>query len=85
MSSNLPLYSPPHVIRDESLLPTRLLTSGLLGAATIVAATLPTPQAAAVPAEPCNEHSVGNTRHEGTTKWLCYSYGQGRYGWIVAN
>ncbi len=63
----------------------RLLTSGLLGVATILGATLSAPQAAAEPADPCNEYTVGNTRHEGTTKWLCYSYGQGRYGWIVVN
>ncbi|MEU1986253.1 hypothetical protein [Nocardia sp. NPDC019395] len=62
----------------------RLLTSGLLGVATIVAAALLAPQAAAVPAEPCNEFTVGSTRDEGATKWLCYSHGQGRYEWIVA-
>ena len=61
----------------------RLLTSGLLGVATIVATTLLAPQAAAAPTGPCNAHNVGDTRHEGTTKWLCYSHGQGRYEWIV--
>ncbi|MGW1743311.1 hypothetical protein ACWCPQ_31395 [Nocardia sp. NPDC001965] len=61
----------------------RLFTSGLLGVATILGATLLAPQAAAVPTDPCNESTVGNTRTEGTTKWICYSHGQGRYEWIV--
>lgn len=61
----------------------RLLTSGLLGVATILATTLLAPQAAAVPTDPCNEFTVGNIRHEGSTKWLCFSYGQGRYEWRV--
>lgn len=61
----------------------RLFSGALVGAATIVTALLLAPQAAAVPAAPCNADSVGDVRYEGGTKWLCYSYGEGSYGWIA--
>ncbi|MGW0179841.1 hypothetical protein [Nocardia sp. NPDC003345] len=63
----------------------RLLTSGLLGVAAILTTTLLAPQAPAVPPDPCNEYTVGNIRHEGGSKWICFSYGQGRYEWRVTS
>ncbi len=62
----------------------RLFSGALVGVAAIFAATMLAPQAEAAPAEPCNAYTVGNVRYEGTTKWICYSYGGGSYGWIVA-
>lgn len=62
----------------------RLLSGALLGAATILTATLLAPQATAAPTAPCDAYHVGDVRYEGATKWLCYSYGQGSYGWIIA-
>ncbi|MGW5439736.1 hypothetical protein [Nocardia asteroides] len=61
----------------------RLFSGALVGAATIMTAMLLAPQASAAPSAPCNQDTVGNVKHEGGTKWLCYSYGQGRYGWIA--
>lgn len=61
----------------------RLFSGALVGVATILTATLLAPQAAAAPTAPCDAHSVGDIRHEGETKWMCYSYGAGSYGWII--
>ncbi|MFE5476517.1 MULTISPECIES: hypothetical protein [unclassified Nocardia] len=62
----------------------RLLSGALVGAATILTAVLLAPQAAAAPTAPCDAYHVGDVQYEGATKWLCYSYGQGSYGWIIA-
>ncbi len=61
----------------------RFFSGALVGVATILATAMLAPQAEAVPNAPCNAHTVGNIRSEGGTKWICFSYGQGRYGWIV--
>lgn len=61
----------------------RLLSGAFLSVATILAAVMLAPQAQAEPQEPCNADAVANVRHEGGKKWICYSYGGGRYGWVV--
>lgn len=61
----------------------RLLSGALVGAAMILGTMMLAPQAAAAPTAPCNAYTVGDTRYEGSTKWLCFSYGRGSYGWIV--
>ncbi|MCP2317348.1 hypothetical protein APR12_002694 [Nocardia amikacinitolerans] len=62
----------------------RLFSGALVGVAAILATTMLAPQAEAAPTAPCDAYSVGNTHYEGTTKWICYSFGRGSYGWIVA-
>ncbi len=61
----------------------RLLSGALVGVATILAATMP--QAAAAPTAPCDAYTVGNIRYEGSTKWICYSFGGGKYGWVTVS
>ncbi|GEM34428.1 hypothetical protein NN3_54350 [Nocardia neocaledoniensis NBRC 108232] len=63
----------------------RFFAGALVGVATILTTALLAPQATAQPSAPCNANTVGNTKYEGSTKWLCYSYGQGKYGWIVVS
>ncbi|MGW5572965.1 hypothetical protein ACWEVD_17325 [Nocardia thailandica] len=61
----------------------RLFTGALVGAASILGATLLAAPASAAPSAPCNAHTVGNVKYEGGTKWVCYSYGRGAYGWVA--
>ncbi len=62
----------------------RLLSGALVGVAAILTTAMLAPQAEAAPTAPCNAYTVGNVHYEGATKWICYSYGGGSYGWVIA-